>query len=60
MQRSARSATALLGCGDISVLGDIDRLYDAVQQKHSQTDVVMANAGGGDFAPLGSITERTV
>ena len=43
---------------DMSVLGDIDRLYDAVQQKHSQVDVVVANAGGGDFAPLGSITEE--
>ena len=42
---------------DMSVLADIDRLYDAVQQKHAQIDVVMANAGGGDFAPLGSITE---
>lgn len=43
---------------DMSVLGDIDRLYDAVQQKHAQIDVLMANAGGGDFAPLGSITEE--
>lgn len=42
---------------DMSVLADIDRLYDAVQQKHAQIDVVMANAGGGDFAPLGQITE---
>jgi NAD(P)-dependent dehydrogenase (short-subunit alcohol dehydrogenase family) len=42
----------------MSVLADIDRLYDAVQQKHGQIDVVMANAGGGDFAPLGSITEE--
>src|SRR4028118_2137632 len=43
---------------DMSVLADIDRLYDAVQQKHGQIDIVMANAGGGDFAPLGSITEE--
>ena len=42
---------------DMSVLADIDRLYDAVQQKHGQIDVVMANAGGGGFAPLGQITE---
>ncbi|WP_262272165.1 SDR family NAD(P)-dependent oxidoreductase [Microvirga yunnanensis] len=44
--------------GDMSQLADIDRLYDAVQQKHAQIDVVFANAGGGDFAPLGSITEE--
>ena len=43
---------------DMSVLADIDKLYDAVQQKHGQIDIVMANAGGGDFAPLGSITEE--
>jgi len=43
--------------GDMSRLEDIDRLYDAVQQKHSQIDVVIANAGGGEFAALGSITE---
>ncbi|NKF23806.1 SDR family NAD(P)-dependent oxidoreductase [Solimonas marina] len=42
---------------DMSVLADIDRLYDAVQQQHSQIDVVFANAGGGEFAPLGAITE---
>jgi NAD(P)-dependent dehydrogenase (short-subunit alcohol dehydrogenase family) len=44
--------------GDVSRLDDIDRLYDAVQQKHSHIDVVFANAGGGEFAPLGSITEE--
>jgi NAD(P)-dependent dehydrogenase (short-subunit alcohol dehydrogenase family) len=43
--------------GDMSRLADIDRLYDAVQQQHSQIDVVFANAGGGEFAPLGAITE---
>lgn len=43
--------------GDMANLGDIDRLYDAVQQAHAQIDVVFANAGGGSFAPLGAITE---
>lgn len=43
--------------GDMANLGDIDRLYDAVQQKHAQIDVVFANAGGGEFAPLGAISE---
>lgn len=43
--------------GDMTVLADIDRLYDAVQQKHAQIDVVFANAGGGELAPLGAITE---
>lgn len=44
--------------GDMSVLADIDRLYDAVQQHHGQIDVVFANAGGGNFAPLGEISEQ--
>lgn len=43
--------------GDMANLADIDRLYDAVQQKHTQIDVIFANAGGGEFAPLGAITE---
>ncbi len=43
--------------GDMSQLADIDRLYDAVQQKHSHIDTVFANAGGGEFAPLGAISE---
>ncbi|MCW4116394.1 SDR family oxidoreductase [Aurantimonas sp. MSK8Z-1] len=44
--------------GDMANLADIDRLYDAVQQQHGQIDVVFANAGGGEFAPLGAITEE--
>lgn len=43
--------------GDMANLSDIDSLYDAVQQKHSQIDVVFANAGGGEFSALGAITE---
>lgn len=44
--------------GDMGRLDDIDRLYDTVQQTHSQIDVVFANAGGGEFAPLGAISEE--
>lgn len=43
---------------DVSKLADIDKLYDAVQRKHDHIDVLFANAGGGDFAPLGAITEE--
>ncbi|EOC1425690.1 glucose 1-dehydrogenase [Cronobacter dublinensis] len=42
---------------DMSQLADIDRLYEAVQQRHSHIDVIFANAGGGEFAPLGAISE---
>ena len=44
--------------GDMANLADIDGLYAAVQQNHTQIDVVFANAGGGEFAPLGAITEE--
>ena len=44
--------------GDMANLADIDRLYDAVQQKHGQIDVVFANAGGGEMVALGGITEE--
>jgi NAD(P)-dependent dehydrogenase (short-subunit alcohol dehydrogenase family) len=43
---------------DMSKLVDIDRLYDAVQQEHGHIDVVFANAGGGEMAPLGAISEQ--
>lgn len=44
--------------GDMSKLADIDRLYDAIQQKYAQIDVVFANAGGGEMAAFGAITEE--
>ena len=43
--------------GDMTELADIDRLYDVVQQRHTQIDVVVANAGGGTMLPLGAISE---
>jgi NAD(P)-dependent dehydrogenase (short-subunit alcohol dehydrogenase family) len=43
--------------GDVAKLADLDRLYEAVQKK-GRIDIVFANAGYGEFAPLGSITEE--
>jgi NAD(P)-dependent dehydrogenase (short-subunit alcohol dehydrogenase family) len=43
---------------DVASLADLDRLYDAVRQRHAQIDVLFANAGGGDMLPLGAITEE--
>ena len=43
--------------GDVSKLADLDRLYATVKEKHGRVDVLFANAGGGEFAPLGQITE---
>src|ERR1700720_4071649 len=43
--------------GDIAKLTDLDRLYEAVKTK-GRIDVVFANAGVAEFAPLGKITEE--
>lgn len=43
--------------GDVSNLADLDHLYEVVQKEAGQIDVLFANAGGGEFAPLGQITE---
>jgi NAD(P)-dependent dehydrogenase (short-subunit alcohol dehydrogenase family) len=44
--------------GDVSNLADLDRLYTTVKEKHGRVDVLFANAGGGEFVPLGQITEE--
>ena len=43
---------------DVSSLADLDRLYATVKKEKGHLDIVFANAGTGEFAPLGSITER--
>ncbi len=43
--------------GDISVAGDLDRTFAAIAKGHGQLDILFANAGGGEFGPLGTITE---
>ncbi|MGL5835512.1 MAG: SDR family oxidoreductase [Waterburya sp.] len=43
---------------DVSNLADLDRLYAAIEQEQGRLDVIFANAGGGEFIPLGSITEE--
>src|ERR1700750_778722 len=43
--------------GDVAKLADLDRLYQAVRVK-GRIDIVFANAGVAEFAPLGSITEE--
>ena len=43
--------------GDVADLASLDRLFDTIKKKAGKLDVVFANAGGGEFAPLGQITE---
>jgi NAD(P)-dependent dehydrogenase (short-subunit alcohol dehydrogenase family) len=42
--------------GDISKLEDLDRLFEAVKAEKGSIDVLFANAGLGNLAPLGAIT----
>ncbi|HEY4385406.1 MAG TPA: glucose 1-dehydrogenase [Ktedonobacteraceae bacterium] len=55
VQQIGKNVTAVQG--DVSNLADLDRLYATVQQQHGRLDIVFANAGLGEFAPLGEITE---
>jgi len=44
--------------GDISNAADLDRLYSTVRKQVGRLDILFANAGGGEFRPLGDITEE--
>jgi len=44
--------------GDVAKLPDLDRLYETVKASGRRIDVLFANAGFGEFLPLGKITEE--
>src|ERR1700691_5763567 len=44
--------------GDVAQLADLDRLYETVSKVKGRIDIVFANAGVGEFAPLGGISEE--
>jgi NAD(P)-dependent dehydrogenase (short-subunit alcohol dehydrogenase family) len=44
--------------GDVSNLGDLDRLFAQIKQEKGRLDIVFANAGVAKFAALGTITEE--
>jgi len=44
--------------GDVSKLADLDRLYATVKQEKGQIDILFANAGAGEIAALGAISEE--
>ncbi|MFY9965139.1 MAG: SDR family NAD(P)-dependent oxidoreductase [Nitrososphaeraceae archaeon] len=43
--------------GDVSKLADLDRLYTKVKEQKDHIDILFANAGLGEVAPLEAITE---
>ncbi len=50
-----RKVTAVQG--DVSDLGDLDRLFAQIKREKGKLDIVFANAGVAKYAPLGTITE---
>ena len=44
--------------GDVSNLGDLDRLFAQIKKEKGRLDIVFANAGVAKFAALGTITEE--
>src|SRR6202140_3064323 len=42
--------------GDVSNLGDLDRLFAQIKREKGKLDIGFANAGAARFAPLGKIT----
>src|SRR5258705_4624215 len=50
-----RNATGVQG--DVSDLGDLDRLFAQIKREKGKLDIVFANAGVAKYAPLGTITE---
>ncbi len=44
--------------GDVSNLGDLDRLFAQIKREKGKLDIVFANAGVAKYAPFGKITEE--
>ena len=52
----SRNVTAVQG--DVANLADLDRLYATIKQQKGYIDILFANAGLGEFAALGTVTEE--
>jgi len=44
--------------GDVSNLGDLDRLFAQINREKGKLDIVFANAGVAKYAPFGTITKE--
>jgi NAD(P)-dependent dehydrogenase (short-subunit alcohol dehydrogenase family) len=63
-QKELDEAVAAIGTnvmgvqGDVAKLADLDRLYKTVGKVKSRIDIIIANAGVGEFVPFGKISEE--
>jgi NAD(P)-dependent dehydrogenase (short-subunit alcohol dehydrogenase family) len=63
-QKELDEAVAAIGSnvtgvqGDVAKLTDLDRLYKTVGQVKGRIDIIFANAGVGEFVPLGKVSEE--
>src|SRR5205807_3567622 len=44
--------------GDVARLADLDRLFAQIKREKGKLDIVFANAGVAELAPVGEITEE--
>jgi len=44
--------------GDVAKAADLDALFDQIKREKGKVDVLFANAGAAEFAPLGQYTEE--
>jgi NAD(P)-dependent dehydrogenase (short-subunit alcohol dehydrogenase family) len=56
VKQIGRQATGVRG--DVGSLRDLDDLYAEVKRQHGRIDILFANAGTAELAPLGAITEE--
>lgn len=63
-QKDLDEAVKLLGAnatglqGDVANMADLDRLFAVIKDKFGHLDILFANAGIGELAPLGHVTEE--
>src|SRR5437870_330089 len=55
VQEIGRNVTGVPG--DVSNLGDLDRLFEQIKREKGKLDIVFANAGVVKYAPFGQITD---
>src|SRR5882672_12571470 len=56
VRKISRNVTGVQG--DLSNLGDLDRLFAQIKRDKGKLDIVFANAGVAKYAPFGTITEE--